>query len=116
MPGVQTSLTLMLNEVANERINLEDVVKWMAENPAKLYNIKSKGFLREGYDADVTIVDMDCEKTILNENMYSKCGWTAFHNTTTKGWPILTIVNGNIVYENDELNLDIFGKPVKFNS
>jgi len=115
MPGVQTSLTLMLNEVANEKINLEDVVKWMAENPAKLYNIKGKGFLKEGYDADITIVDMDCEKTILNENMYSKCGWTAFHNTTTKGWPIITIVNGNIVYENDELNLDVFGKPVKFN-
>ena len=115
MPGVQTSLTLMLNEVANEKINLEDVVKWMAENPAKLYNIKGKGFLKEGYDADITIVDMDCEKIILNENMYSKCGWTAFHNTTTKGWPIITIVNGNIVYENDELNLDVFGKPVKFN-
>ena len=115
MPGVQTSFTLMLNEVANEKINLEDVVKWMAENPAKLYNIKGKGFLKEGYDADITIVDMDCEKTILNENMYSKCGWTAFHNTTTKGWPIITIVNGNIVYENDELNLDVFGKPVKFN-
>ena len=115
MPGVQTSLTLMLNEVANEKINLEDVVKWMAENPAKLYNIKGKGFLKEGYDADITIVDMDCEKTILNENMYSKCGWTAFHNTTTKGWPIITIVNGNIVYENDKLNLDVFGKPVKFN-
>ena len=115
MPGVQTSLTLMLNEVANEKINLEDVVKWMAENPAKLYNIKGKGFLKEGYDADITIVDMDCEKTILNENMYSKCGWTAFHNTTTRGWPIITIVNGNIVYENDELNLDVFGKPVKFN-
>ena len=116
MPGVQTSLTLMLNEVSNERIGLENVVKWMAENPAELYDIKGKGFLKEGYDADITIVDMDREKTILNEDMYSKCGWTAFHNFTTKGWPIITIVNGNVVYENDRLNLDVFGKPVKFNS
>tara|TARA_X000001036_G_scaffold318350_1_gene296761 strand:- start:3668 stop:4984 length:1317 start_codon:yes stop_codon:yes gene_type:complete len=116
MPGVQTSLTLMLNEVANDRINLEDVVKWMAENPAKLYNIKNKGFIKEGYDADITIVDMDCEKTILNEDMHSKCAWTAFHNTTTKGWPIITIVNGNIVYENGELNFDNYGKPVEFSS
>lgn len=116
MPGVQTSLTLMLNEVSNERIDLENVVKWMAENPAELYDIKGKGFLKEGYDADITIVDMDREKTILNEDMHSKCGWTAFHNFTTKGWPIITIVNGNVVYENDRLNLDVFGKPVKFNS
>jgi len=114
MPGVQTSLTLMLNEVSNDRINLEDVVKWMSENPAKLYNIKDKGFLKSGYDADITIVDMELEKTILNENMHSKCGWTAFHNTTTKGWPITTIVNGNIIYDNEELNLDIFGKEVEF--
>ena len=100
MPGVQTSLTLILNEVSNERVNLEDVVKWMSENPAKLYKVKNKGFLKEGYDADITIVDMEKEQMILNENMYSKCGWTAFHNKTTKGWPITTIVNGNIIYYN----------------
>jgi len=116
MPGVQTSLTLMLNEVSNERINLEDVVKWMCENPAKLYNIKNKGFLRIGYDADITIVDMEKEDAIMNENMYSKCGWTAFHGKTTKGWPITTIVNGNIVYNNDKLNLDIRGRKVEFSS
>ena len=116
MPGVQTSLTLMLNEVSNERINLEDVVKWMSENPAKLYKVKNKGFLKEGYDADITIVDMEKEQVILNENMYSKCGWTAFHNKTTKGWPITTIVSGNIIYENDELDLSVFGNQVEFNS
>ena len=48
--------------------------------------------------------------------MHSKCRWTAFHNTTTKGWPIITIVNGNIVYENGELNFDNYGKPVEFSS
>ena len=116
MPGVQTSLTLMLNEVSNERINLEHVVKWMSENPAKLYQIKNKGFLKEGYDADIAIIDMDKEKTILNEDMHSKCGWTAFHNKTTKGWAVTTIINGNIIYDNEKLNLDIYGKQVEFNS
>ncbi len=116
MPGVQTSLTLMLNEVSNEAINLEDVVKWMCENPAELYNIKNKGFLRTGYDADITIVDMNKENTIMNKDMYSKCGWTAFDGKTTKGWPITTIVNGNIVYDNNKLNLDIRGKEVEFSS
>ena len=116
MPGVQTSLTLMLNEVSKDRINLEDVVKWMSENPAKLYDVKNKGFLKEGYDADITIVDMNHEKTILNKEMYSKCSWTAFHNYSTKGWAVTTIVNGNVVYDNGELNLDICGKQVEFNS
>ena len=116
MPGVQTSLTLMLNEVSRDRIHLEDIAKWMSENSAILYNIKNKGFLKVGYDADITIVDMNKEMAILNENMYSKCGWTAFHNKTTKGWPITTIVNGNIIYNNGELILDVFGKEVEFNS
>ena len=116
MPGIQTSLTLMLNEVSNERINLEDVVKWMCENPARLYKIKNKGFLKVNYDADIVIVDMDKEKTITNEDMHSKCGWTAFDGFTTKGWPITTIVNGNIVYNDEKLNLDIRGKKVEFSS
>ena len=46
--------------------------------------------------------------------MHSKCGWTAFHNMKTKGWPITTIVNGHVIYDNEELNLDIFGKEVEF--
>ena len=116
VPGVQTSLTLMLNEVSNERINLEDVAKWMCENPAKLYKVKNKGFLKLGYDADITIVDMNKKRTILNEEMYSKCGWTAFNGMTTKGWPITTIVNGNIVYDNEKLDLNIRGKKVEFDS
>ena len=115
MPGVQTSLTLMLNQVSEGKINLKDVIKWMSENPAKIYRVKNKGAIDIGYDADITIIDMDKEKTILNNDMHSKCGWTAFDGEKTKGWPITTIVNGNIVYENENLNLDIRGKKVLFN-
>ena len=114
MPGVQTSLTLMLNQVSKGKINLKDVIKWMSENPAKIYRVKNKGAIKIGYDADITIIDMDKEKTILNNDMYSKCGWTAFDGEKTKGWPITTIVNGNIVYENEDLNLDVRGKKVLF--
>ena len=115
MPGVQTSLTLMLNQVSKGKINLESVIKWMSENPAKIYRIKNKGAIEIGYDADITIIDMNKEKTIQNSDMHSKCGWTAFNKVTTKGWPITTIVNGNIVYENEKLDLDIRGKKVSFN-
>ena len=116
MPGVETSLTLILNEVSKGRISLNQVAKWMSENPAKLYNIKNKGFIKETYDADITIVDMNKEKTITNQTMQTKCGWTAFHGTKTRGWPIITIVNGNIVYENETVNLNTMGKAVIFNN
>ena len=85
MPGVETSLTLMLNEVSKGRLSLQQVAKWMSENPAKLYNIKDKGFIIEGYDADITIVDMNKEKIISNDSMQTKCGWTAFNGIKTKG-------------------------------
>ena len=115
MPGVETSLPLMLNEVSNNRIQIEQVVKWMCENPAKVYKIKNKGFLRSGYDADITIVNMNATKVIEGSKMQSKCGWSAFEGTTIKGIPVMTIVNGNIVFENGKI-IDTFkGEPVKFN-
>lgn len=114
MPGVETSLALMLNEVSKENITLQEVVKWMCENPANIYKIHNKGFIKKNYDADITIVDMQKEKIILGKNMQSKCGWTAFDNKQTKGWPITTIVNGNIVYENETLFTEHLGKEVSF--
>ena len=116
MPGVQTSLTLLLNQVSKEKINLENVVKWMCENPVKVYNIKSKGYIKKNFDADITIVDMKEERVILNEDMYSKWGWTAFHGEKTTGGPITTIVNGQIVYQDKKIIPNIYGKEVKFNS
>ena len=114
MPGVQTSLPLMLNEVSNKKITIEQVVKWMCENPAKVYNIKNKGFLKTGYDADITIVDMNLEKTISSLEMESKCGWTVFDGKQIKGVPIITIVNGNVVYKNGKIFDTIKGRPVQF--
>ena len=114
MPGVETSLTLMLNEVSKGRISIENIVKWMSENPATLYKLKNKGFLKIGYDADITIVDMKKQKTISNKDVKSKCGWTAFDGVKTTGWPVTTIVNGNIVFENEELNFNFSGKRVDF--
>ena len=94
MPGVETSLTLILNEVSKGRISIENV-KWMSENPNGHYTkLKNKGFLKIGYDADITIVDMNKQKIISNKNVKSKCGWTAFDGVKTTGWPVTTIVNG----------------------
>ena len=114
MPGVETSLTLMLNEVSKNKVKLENIVKWMSENPAQLYKLKNKAFLKPGYDADITIIDMNKEKVISNDFMKTKCGWTAFNGKKTKGWVQTTIVNGNIIYDNEELNMDFTGKKVDF--
>ncbi len=115
MPGVETSLPLMLNQVTKGNIELTDVVKWMCENVTKIYGIKNKGFIKPGYDADITIIDMNKEKVVLGSNMQSKCGWSAFDNDKLKGWPIITIVNGNIVFENETVSTKFLGKPVLFN-
>tara|TARA_B100000959_G_C14693890_1_gene505912 strand:- start:72 stop:611 length:540 start_codon:yes stop_codon:yes gene_type:complete len=114
MPGVETSLTLMLNEISKGKIKLENIVQLMSENPANIYKIKNKGFIQPGYDADITIVDMDKEKTISNDSMKTKCGWTAFNGVKTKGWVEHTIVNGDIVYSNGELDLNHRGEKVNF--
>ena len=86
----------------------------MCENVTKIYGIKNKGFIKSGYDADITIIDMNKEKAVLGSNMQSKCGWSAFDGTKTTGWPIKTIVNGNIVCDNGIISESIKGKEVKF--
>jgi dihydroorotase len=87
----------------------------MCENPSKIYQIKNKGFIKEGFDADIALVDLNKIKTIRAKNMQSKCGWSAFEGLEVKGWPIMTIVNGNIVYENGFINDKFFGKRTIFN-
>ena len=87
----------------------------MCENPVKIYNIKNKGFLKVGYDADITIIDMKLKKILSGHKMQSKCGRRAFEGEQITGSPIITIVNGNIVYKDGKIIDTIKGKPVKFN-
>lgn len=99
LPAVENSLALMLNQVSLGRCSLEQVAKWMCSGPAKIWKIKNKGEIKVGYDADLTLVDLDLEQTILNENQETKCGWSPWHNETLKGWPVATWVMGQKVFE-----------------
>ncbi|MBI1970516.1 dihydroorotase [Candidatus Woesearchaeota archaeon] len=103
VPGVQTMLPLLLNEVNKGILSLQDIVRLCAENPARIFRLKNKGKIQEGYDADLVIIDMNVIKEIRDEDQYSKCGWTPFHGWTCKGWPVMTIVNGDIVMENGKI-------------
>ena len=114
MPGVQTIFPVMLDHVNNGRLTLEQLIKLMCENPCRIFGIKNKGFIKENFDADLTIVDMKKDQTIKDEMMASKCGWTPFNNYKVKGFPVATIVNGQIAMENNKIVSKALGKPLAF--
>ena len=114
MPGVQTIFPIMLDHVNNGRLTLEQLIKLMCENPCRIFGIKNKGFIKENFDADLTIVDMKKDQTIKDEMIASKCGWTPFNNYKVKGFPVATIVNGNIVMLEGKIISKAQGQPLDF--
>lgn len=114
VPGVQTLVPIMLNHVNNGKLPLERFVEMVTMNTARVFGIKNKGALRQGFDADVTIVDMKKQKTITNDWIASRCGWTPFDGMQVTGWPTHTIVGGKLVMENDQVVMPHQGQPVDF--
>ena len=114
MPGVQTIFPVMIDHVNNGKLELNQLIKLMSENPCKIFGIKNKGFIKEGFDADLTIVDMKKEVIIKNEMIASKCGWTPFNNYKVKGFPVGTIVNGILVMSDGKILVESKGQPLKF--
>jgi dihydroorotase len=114
MPGVQTIFPVMLDHVNNRKLELEQLITLMCENPCRIFGIKNKGFIKEGYDADLTIADMNKEVVIKDEMIASKCGWTPFNNHKVKGFPAATIVNGNLVMSNGKIVAESKGTPLEF--
>ena len=115
MPGVQTLLPIMLDHVNKGNLSLFKLCQLISTNPAKLYKVINKGEIKLNNDADLTIIDLNKEVKIKDDMMANKSGWTPFNNKTVKGWPIMTIVNGNIVMRDGELIGKPIGKPVSFN-
>ncbi len=95
MPGVQTMLPVLLDFCSQGRLNIRTLVKMACENPAKLYGIKNKGEIVQGYDADLAIFDLEAKLTIDRSWLKSKCGWSPFAGRTLTGRPIHTIVMGS---------------------
>lgn len=99
MPGVETSLPLMLTATAQGRCSVAQVVNWMSTAVAKAYGIPNKGAIAPGYDADLVLVDLQTYRPVLREEILSKCGWSPFEGWNLTGWPAYTIVGGKLVYE-----------------
>jgi len=114
MPGVQTLVPIMLNHVNKKKLTIKQFVAYTSKNPVKIFNIKYKGFIKKGYDADLTIVDMDKVVKIDNKEIKSKCKWSPFHGDKVKGFPVITIVNGQTKMKNGKIIGKPIGKPLKF--
>ena len=113
-PLVQHSLIVML-ELWNRKIfSLEKIVEMMCHNPAILFNIKGRGFIREGYKADICLVDPVSSWSVSKENILYKCGWSPFEGQTFRSKVVKTIVNGTVVYDNGTINEDYRGQRLLF--
>ena len=98
LPAVENSLALMLNQVRLGRCTIEQVVGWMCDAPARVWDIVDKGRIEVGYDADVVLVDLDLTKTVRNEDQQTKCKWSPWHGEELTGWSVSTWVGGHRVY------------------
>lgn len=113
-PAVQTMVPIMLNHVNEGRLTLDRLVELWSYGPERIHKLSTKGKIEIGYDADFTIVDLKKKKTITNEQQCSISKWTPFDGKEVTGWPISTIIRGNIVMRNDELCSTPIGEPIKF--
>ena len=104
IPGIETSIPVFLNAVNEGKLTLNQLVRMTSLNPAKIYGLAHlKGTLSIGTDADFTIVDLEKIKTLQSSDLKSKCKWSPYIGETLKGWPYMTIVRGQIVYEDGRI-------------
>ena len=113
-PLVQHTLVLMIENFKNGKISLEKIVEKMCHNPAILFQIEKRGFIREGYKADVVLVDLNDNSTVTKENILYKCGWSPFEGSVFHSKITHTFVNGNLVYENGKVAHEKFGERLLF--
>ncbi len=114
LTGVQTTVPVMLNHVAEGRLSLARLVDMLNAGPARIFGIAGKGRMALGYDGDFTIVDLKAKRTITNDWIASRTGWTAFDGMAVTGWPTATIIRGNVVMRDDQLLDKPIGAPVRF--
>ncbi len=112
VPGLETSLPLMLDAIGKRKIVLQKVVELMAENPARIFGIAGKGKIAEGFNADLTIVDLKQTWKVKGDELFTKCKWSPFEGWKLKGKVCQTIVNGNLAYDNGNVEKKINGKEI----
>jgi dihydroorotase len=114
LPAVENSLALMLNEVNRGRCTLQQVVHWMCDAPARVWDILNKGRIEGGYDADLVLIDLNKSAVVRNETQETKSRWSPWHGETLTGWPVRTWVMGQEVFRDGQINADIRGREATF--
>jgi dihydroorotase len=99
MPGVETALPMMLTHAMDGKCSVSDVVRWMCAGPAKVYGMENKGSLIEGYDGDLTLVDLETRRSISDADVWTRVGWTPYAGMELTGLPMWTIVDGIPVHK-----------------
>ena len=110
MPVVQSALPVLF-----EFMTPEQIVQKTAHNPATIYQIAERGFIREGYHADLTLIDPDTPHTVSTKNILYHCGWSPFEGTTFNATVSATFVNGKLAYDNGTPNYSPHGIRLRFN-
>jgi dihydroorotase len=114
-PLVQHALNALLEKVKDGTISIEKVVEKACHNPAKIFKIEKRGFIKEGYFADLVLVDPNTSYTVSKENILYKCGWSPFEGTPFSSTITHTFVNGNLMYKNGVFNESDKGERILFN-
>ncbi len=114
MPGVETSLALMLTAAMQGKCTVAQVVNWMSKAVAMAYGIPNKGAIAPGYDADLVLVDLNTYRPVRREELLTKCGWSPFEGWNLTGWAVTTIVGGEIVYDKGQVNTQVRGQALTF--
>ncbi len=114
MTGVQTLVPIMLDHVNAGRLSLQRFVDLTSAGPQRIFGIKNKGRIAEGYDADFTIVDLKRRETISNSWIESRCAWTPYDGVKVQGWAVGTFIRGHLAMWQGEMAAKAFGAPVRF--
>ncbi|MCH8497023.1 MAG: dihydroorotase [Marinobacter sp.] len=114
MPGTQTLLPVMLDHVNAGRLSLERLVDLTSAGPARVFGIARKGRVAKGYDADFTLVDLKQRREIERRWIASVSGWSPYEGMEVCGWPMMTVIRGQVVMRDDEVLGTPGGRPVQF--
>ena len=114
-PLVQHAMVAMLEACNKGKISLEKMIEKMSHNPAILFRIKQRGFIREGYFADLVLADLNSPQTVSRDNVLYKCGWSPFEGTTFQSAITHTFVNGNLAFNNGKFSAYRNVKRLEFN-
>ncbi|MBX3460746.1 MAG: dihydroorotase [Planctomycetes bacterium] len=114
IPAIENSLAMILDASSRGLCTLQQVALWMCENPAKVYRIRGRGIIQPGAFADLALVDANARHTIANAEQLTKCGWSPWDGRTVTGKAVLTVCNGQIVYEDGKVNDAVRGRELAF--